>query len=763
MKMRTVLAAVAAATAAFASAAGAQVLPNGWAIHPAGALTALGTLPLHMVIDPAGRWIAVVNAGFGDLAVSVIDAATGRIVDSKPLDNAFFGIAFSPDGRTLYVATAAQSGVHRYDFDPGTGKLHDDGAWTIAKGDVWTAGLAVSPNGDTVFAVGQLSDTLYAIDAHTGAAMWSTKTGSQPLAVALLPDGTRAYVSDWGASSITVVDVHTRSVINSIHVGRHPNALLFSRDGRTLFVACADRSTVDAVDVATERVRTSVEAGIWKRSIEGTTPDGLALSADGHTLFVADAGDDAITAVDVATGALIGAIPVGWYPTDVTVSPDGASIYVLDGNGISGHPNPSFGHSDVSRNPPHQELYIGDLMTGDLERENVPGVDALHAGLATVRDDAAYRGGAAAAPARSATIRHIIYVIKENRTYDEVLGDDRRGNGDASLAIFGRRITPNIHRLADDFVLLDGFEENGFVSADGHNWADAAYADDYVEKLWPANYAGRNHPYDFEGDKPSVPDAGYLWDDAIAHGRSVRDYGEFVLPVLAGQAVATPSLRGHVDLRYRGWDLTYSDQSRMDEWTREFDAFDRNGDLPDLEVVYLPDDHTAATRPGYRTPFAMLASNDYAVGRLVARLSRSRYWKDTVVFVVEDDSQAGPDHVSAQRAEALMVGGPVRRGVVAHDRFTQASVLHTIEWALGLPPMSQFDAGAPLMTRLLADTPDLAPWTASKPNLKLGDRNSSRTAQADASSRLDLSEADAADASEVNRILYAYAHTHAAR
>ena len=757
MKMRAILAACAGALAAFHSAASGGVLPNGWTVTPAGAITPLGTLPLHMAIDPSGRWIAVTNAGYARLSVTIVDAKTGKIAGSKTLDGAFYGVAFSPDDRTLYVSTAAQSRIRRFAFDRATGTLVDGGSWRLATGNIWTAGIAVSHDGRVVYAAGNLADKLYAVDARDGKVMWTAKTGSKPLAVTLSNDGKRAYVSDWGGSSISVIDARAGTKITTIRVGGHPNALLASRDGRTIYAACADGSTVAAIDVTSDAVRSTIDVGLWPDAAEGTGPDGLAQSDDGATLFVAEAGDDAVAAIDVsAAPALIGAIPLGWYVTDVAIR--GTMLYALDGNGVSGHPNPLYQHGDVVA-AENDSYYVGTLTTGDLERLRVPDRGSLASGLTKARENAPYRRAVAAAPARSDVVKHVIYVIKENRTYDEVLGDDPRGNGDRSLAIFGRRITPNIHRLADEFVLLDDFEENGFVSADGHNWATAAYANDYVEKLWPADYAGRTRPYDFEGDAPSRPAAGYLWDDALAHGRTLRDYGEFVKPGPLPAAGAVSSLEGHVDPKYRGWDLKYTDQARVDEWVREFAVFDRDGTLPDLEIVYLPDDHTAAVSPGYRTPYAMVANNDYALGRLVERLSRSRYWKNTVVFVVEDDAQAGPDHVSDQRAEALVAGGPVRRGAIDHARYTQCSVLRTIEMMLGLPPMSQFDAGATPMTGLLASKPDVRPWKASRPNIDIGALNSKRSPGAQASLLLDLGEADASDAREFGRILFDYAAT----
>lgn len=749
-----------------AADARASVLPNGWTVQPAGALTSLGDLPLHMAFDHSGKWIAVTNAGYAPPSVSIIEASSGRVVDAQPVDGVFYGVAFGPDDSTLYVSTAQASGVKVFGFDRSSGKLTARATWALAKGDAWTDGLAVSPDGSTVYVTGGAVSKLYAVDAADGKIRWTAPTGPEPLAVVLSSDGDRAYVSDWGGSSIAVIDAHTGRAIATIVVDHHPNALAFSPDGATLYAACANADVVDVIDVKPGKVRARFNPSLWDDAIEGTTPSGLAVTRDGKTLFVADAGDNAVAALSTSTGKLSGAVPVGWYPTDVALGADGSTLFVLDGDGISGHPNPKFGHSAIRKSDDSQ--YIGTLLTGDLERVPLQGTAMLADGLATARSDARYKGDPKRAPAhgsrvaylRSAKIKHVIYVIKENRTYDEILGDDPRGDGDKSLALFGRKITPNIHRLADDFVLMDRFEENGFVSVNGHNWATAAYADDYVEKLWPTAYAGRGRENDSfaSDDAPAVPDAGYLWNDALAHGRSVRDYGEFIAQDGEKILYQPPSLRGHVDLKYPGWNLSISDQARVDEWTREFDAYERDRDLPDLEIVYLPDDHTAATRPGYRTPFAMEASNDYAVGRLVDRLSHSSDWNDTVVFVVEDDSQSGPDHVSAQRAEALIAGGLVRRHVVSHDGFTQCSVLRTIETVLALPPMSQYDAGALPMTSLFLDEPDTTPWTASKPNISLTAINGSHAAHAQTSMLFDLSRPDASNSAAFEKVLFDYAN-----
>lgn len=760
MRARHILAPFLCVIVTCVASARAGVLPNGWTVTPAGSMTTLGTLPLHMAVDPTGKWIAVTNSGYATEGVAVVNAATGAIASQATLAGTFYGIAFSPDGRTLYASTAAGSGIARFGFDPASGALTKLGAWKLDKKNIWIAGIAVSPDGKTVYAAANYANMLYAVDASTGAVRWKSPTGSQPYAVVVSPDGLRAYVSDWIGGDVAVLSTIDGKRVARTLVGAHPNAIVLSPDGATLYVACANSGTVDAVNSVTLQVRKTIDTGIQTTGItEGITPDGLALSPDGGTLYVADADDDAVVAVDLhdPTPLVIGAIPVGWYATDVALSPDGKTLYALDGKGISGHANPLYQHGDVDSKE-DDTWYDAEIATGDLERVTIPDAAGLAAGLSTAIADSPYANRTYPAPKGSdifdmmSGVQHVIYIIKENRTYDEVLGDDARGNGMASLAIFGKRITPNIHRIADDFVLLDNFDVDSTVSADGHNWADAAFATDYTQKLWPSNYSGRGRDYEFEGTPMADPPAGYLWDDAESHHVSFRDYGEYVDPVNHPES---KGLVGEIDPKYVGWNLKYSDQARMDEWTREFEGFVKSGDLPALEMVYLPDDHTGGISSGYRTPYAMLASNDYAVGRLVDTLSHSAYWKNTVVFVVEDDAQAGPDHVSDQRAEALIAGGPVKRGFVDHTHYTQCSILRTIEMMLGLSPMSQFDASATPMDDDLLAAPDVTPWSATKPLVNLDDMNPKSTAL-----HLDFSEPDAADAAVLNRELIDFARSH---
>ncbi len=740
------------------------MLPNGWRVTPAGSITPLGTLPLHMATDPGGRWLAVTTGGFGTPEIDILDMQTGAVVARQTLRGAFYGLAFG--GQTLYASEAQGGAVVRFHVSPESGALTPLGSLQLAGDNLWVAGLASAPNG-TLYVAEMDADSVAAVDGATGAVRWIAKVGRAPYAVVLSADGSRIFVTNWAGGDVSVLDAATGRVVATISTDAHPNAAMLSRDGRTLFVACANADTVTMVDTARLAVTRRIATALYPNSLPGALPNGLAQSPDGRMLFVADAGDNAVVAVDVTAASpdVVGAIPVGWYPTDVAVSPDGSKIFVLDGKGTSGHANPRFPHIDVLRGRagPLARFYDAAAATGDVEMLPMPERQTLLAGLATARADAAYAGRVPEA-AQLPPIRHVIYIIKENRTYDEVLGDDPRGNGDARLTIFGARITPNIHSLADSFVLLDNFDTDATVSADGHNWSTAAYASDWVDKLWPPEYAGRRRTYDFEERGPASPAAGYLWNDALAHGVNLRDYGEFIR--LDGHPPFEPSdptLNGHVDERYRGFDLRHSDQERIDEWLREFAAYVRNGNLPPLEIVRLPDDHTAAVRPGYKTPYAMVADNDYALGRLVDAVSHSPYWSNTVILSVEDDAQAGPDHVSDHRAEALIAGAWVKRGFVDHTHYTTCSVLRTIELLLGLPPMSQFDAAATPLVADFAAKPDARPWSALPPRIDVNAVNPAGTADARLSSALPLADADEADPGVFTALLYRFAATHRPR
>jgi phospholipase C len=355
-------------------------------------------------------------------------------------------------------------------------------------------------------------------------------------------------------------------------------------------------------------------------------------------------------------------------------------------------------------------------------------------------------------------IKHVFYIIKENRTYDQVFGDMPEGNGDSSLCLFGETVTPNHHKLAREFVLMDNFYVNSEVSADGHNWSMAAYATDYVEKTWPTQYGGRGGAYDFEGDQPTGrPKAGFLWSACARKGVSFRVYGEFIdaaTPQGKPAKPRDPAIGKNFSTTYRGWDLDYSDVDRFKAWEKEFAEFEKNGKLPSLSIMHLPNDHTAGTRKGVLTPKAYVAQNDHALGLIVERISKSPYWKETAIFVVEDDAQNGPDHVDAHRSVGLVISPYTKGRGVDHTLYSTTSMLRSMELILGLPPMSQYDAGATPMYNAFSSKAELSPYVAEKPRIDLNEKNKPGSYGQSLMEKFNLRREDAAPDRLFNEIIW---------
>ena len=578
-------------------------------------------------------------------------------------------------------------------------------------------------------------------------------------------------------------DTDTLAPRGEIPVGEHPNAMVLSADGKRLFVACANTNSVWAIDLDSRAATEQISIALAMDAPMGSTPNGLGLSPDGRTLLVASADNNTVAVVDVSrpsASRVAGFIPTGWYPTAVRFTPDGGRILVLSGKGLTSMPNPR-GPQPGAEGDPSQ--YVGAMLTGALSVLPTPGPDALEAYTKTVHrvtpGSVASQPAAARAPKSSpiprrpggaSPLRHVFYVIRENRTYDQIFGDMPIGNGDPSLCLFGEDSTPNAHALAREFVLLDNFYVNAEVSYDGHAYSTAAYATDFVEKVWPMNYAGRGGKYLSEGrgemrnayGNVTAPARGYLWDACARGGVTFRSYGEFSHrgekededseqgPVVA----SVPGLEGHVSPKYPPWNLSIPDGKRIDAWLEEFRQFEVNGKLPQLSIFHLPNDHTSGTKAGAPTPRAMIAENDVALGRLVEAISKSRYWKESVIFVLEDDAQDGPDHVDAHRSVAFVISPYTRRGALDSTLYTTASMLRTIELILGLPPMSQYDASATPMHAAFAARPDLTPYAARPARVPLDEKNDPAAYGSEASAAMNFDEPDRTPELELNEIVW---------
>ncbi|HEX4841936.1 MAG TPA: bifunctional YncE family protein/alkaline phosphatase family protein [bacterium] len=750
------------------------VTPNNWTLAPAGVQIAVGDRPLGAALSPDGRYLAVSNDGQGVQSLALVDVTSRRLVQTLPYhapDALYAGLAWTSDGRRLFASAGGNNLVRTYDMREG--HLTEGPPITLAPASarIYPAGLAVTPEGHTLLVVENLANSLVAIDSDTGTLVATARTGTQPYGVAVSPEDGKVYVSNWGDRTVTVLGLPALAPKATVTVGLHPGALALDAPRRRLYVANADDDSVSILDTQSDRVIATLSVSPYPEAPEGSIPDGLAPSADGRWLFIANAGNNDVAVADLSgpSPRLVGLIPTAWYPTTVTVSHDGHTLYVTNAKGLGAGPNPR-GPSPAAPAEPIDVQYIANMIVGTLSFITVP--DGLGLARATARvvqnngfDEAHNRHAHGnprllprAIPRRvgePSVIKHVIYIIKENRTYDQVLGDMPEGNGDRILVLFGQDVTPNHHRLAREFVLLDNFYSDAEVSADGHNWSTAAMANDYVQKNWPANYSDRGRGYDFEGGNPATyPRRGFLWDAAARAGVSYRVYGEFTEFRTFPSRGTMPGLEGRVSPQYRGYDLKIPDQERIDAWLAEFQAFGRQEMLPQLMILRLPNDHTAGTRPGYPTPHAMVADNDLALGRLVEAVSRSPFWKDTLIVAVEDDAQNGPDHVDAHRTIALLAGANVRRRVVDHTFFSTVSLLRTIELILGIPPMTQYDAAAQPLLSALTDEPAPFSYAAVMPGQSLVAVNPPTAPGAAESLLLPLDEADEAPSAVFNRILW---------
>jgi len=700
---------------------GTVVLPSGWRIHPAGRQVTVGTLPLNLVVLSDGQ-LAVPANGYGANGVRGVDPAAGRVVWTLPQHAAWVGLARSGSvgHDTLWVSGAKMNTVHRF--------VRADSSWTrdsmqLADSAVrlFVGGIAVVPGRGLVAAVGNLSDSVYLIDAATLARRGAFPVGEHPYTV--VADSSHLYVSNWGDSTVSVIDLTARPPDRptALFVGPHPSALAVR--GRELWAALAGANGVARLDLATGKVieQLTVALGPPSRAPVGSDPNGLALAPDGRTLYVAMAGNNAVAVVSLAPAPgpmrVAGLIPTGWYPTAVAVSADGKTLYVANGKGNGSAPNAD-------------HKYIGDVITGSISIIPVPDDVRLARYTREVYALSPYTNPALRASVRPSArppVRHVVYVIRENRTYDQVFGDVAKGNGDRSLALFNDSVTPNAHAIAGRWVLFDNFYVDGEVSADGHEWSDRAFAGEYNEKTWPAIYSNRRTWDVSSGEDLANPRDAYLWDAARKKGLWVVNFGEMV----EGESTATvyhtnlPGLRGITDLQYPSFVLAIPDTVRAGMFADSVDSWDRQGRFPDLVILYLPRDHTLGRRPGQPTPRAMVADNDLGLGRVIERLSRSPAWGALALFALEDDAQNGPDHVDAHRSVLLLASPWARRGAVDSTFYTTSAVVRTIGLLLGLPPLSQYDAGATPLWNAFATRPDTAspPFRALPSTWSLDERN----------------------------------------
>ncbi|PYN94724.1 MAG: hypothetical protein DMD91_27205 [Candidatus Rokuibacteriota bacterium] len=712
----------------------------------------------------------------------LFDTSTLKVVQVIPYsapEALFLGVVVAPGGDRVFASAGGNNKIRVYDFD---GKALVERA-PISLGDakapIYPAGLAISADGATLYAALNLDNTVAFIDTATGQvrtkvrlapAATAASIGTLPYAIVRVDE--RLYVSEWNAGGVSVVDTREAKLVQRIPTGGHASGLVLSADRARLYVANATSDTVSVIATATNQVVGTVDLSPYPDAPMGSMPNALAVASDGKTLYVANGGNNDVAVVETDTLKIKALIPTAWFPSAIALSRDDRLLFVGNMKGLGAGPNPR-GPNPESRQR-ETEQYIGNMARGTLSIIDVPDDAALGRYTARVVQNNGFdetrkiltRGPADTTPhaiprrvGDPSLIRHVLYILKENRTYDQILGDLPQGDGDKSLVLFGRDVTPNHHALAEAFVLFDNCYVDAEVSADGHNWSTAAIATDYVQKMWPANYSGRNRLFDFQGgSSASAPLRGYLWEYATRAGLDFRIYGEFSkfrsTPPAVEPAPFANLPAARLSPTYAGYDLSITDQSRVDAWQKEFEDFVRRDAVPAFMMLALPNDHTGGTDPRYPTPKAMVADNDLALGRIVDTVSRSPIWPRTAIFIIEDDAQNGPDHVDAHRTVCLVASPYARRGFVDHAMYSTVSMLRTIELVLGLPPMSQFDAAAAPMVTAFSDQPTLTPYTALTPKQPLGERNQPNAYRARDSMKLALERPDEADEETLTEIVW---------
>ncbi|MFL5240662.1 MAG: bifunctional YncE family protein/alkaline phosphatase family protein [Gemmataceae bacterium] len=757
---------------------GAILLPNQWSLRPAGKQVVLGDFPVNLALHPSGRWLAILHAGYGEHEVMILDLRRQRITTRISIAQAFYGLVFSPDGKSLFASGGEFEVVHAFQFEDGLLFRRREIAVAKETDTFIPGGLAVDGEGKTLFVAGPWGDAVAVVSLdNTGkTSVVKLEKKSYPYACLAEPNGKRLFVSLWNNAAVGVIDLEQKRVMGTWPTEKHPTEMALSPDGQSLFVACANSTKVTVLDTRNGKSRETIACSLYPAAPAGNTPNSLCLTPDGKMLMVANADANNLAVFNVAEPGQakpLGFIPVGWYPTSVRFNPADQRIYVANGKGLMSFANPQ-GPLPSHRGRQPAEQYIAGLFHGTLGIIDLPTPERMAVFSKQAYACSPLRAEQAVIaepppdnpiPAKvgvASPIKHVIYIIKENRTYDQIFGDIKEANGDRDLCLFPEAVTPNHHRLARDFVLLDNFYCDGEVSADGHEWSMGAYATDFVEKTWPLVYRGSPHEklsYPAEGsvDALARPAGGYIWDRCAEVGVSYRSYGEWIqngkTPADPGKA-RVKALEGHFDSAYRGFDLAYPDQKRADRFVEELARFETDGAMPQLIILRLPNDHTIGTRVGKPTPTAMVADNDLALGRVVEAVSRSAFWKDTAIFVLEDDAQNGSDHVDAHRTVGLVISPYTKHGHIDSNLYSTSSMLRTMELILGLKPMSQFDAAArPLYDSFMAK-PELTTYQHSVPKVDLKATNLANAWGAKLSEEFDLTKEDAADDLLFNEVIW---------
>ncbi len=790
---------------------GGHIVPTLQTVRPAGETVAFGGRPVDLALAPDGAAVyAKDNRG-----LVVIDPETWTVRQELPFDGAggsMHGLAVSADGRRIFATTAGDR--------LWIAERQDDGrlVWSRfitlpgpgGEGASHACGVALSPDEKTAYVCLSRNNALGVVDLESGELVAQIPVGVAPMSVVLDASGVSAWVSNWGGrrpepgeraapssgtpvlvdergiashGSVSLVDLAERAELAQVEVGLHPSGLALTRDGAMLYVANANSDTVSVVDTRLQEVKQTILVRPDDQLPFGSAPNALALNAEETRLYVANGGNNAVAVVSLPEREVLGFIPAGWYPGSVREK-DGL-VYIANVKGEG---------SRTRREQDEEGRWHVYGHRGSVTRVAEPDAETLARYTAQVREDgrvpqalqAQERAAAGVAPkpvpdliGAPSVFEHVIYVVKENRTYDQVFGDLPQGKGEPSLCVFGREVTPNHHALAERYVLLDNYYCNGVNSADGHSWVTEGNVTDHLEKA----FGGFTRSYTFGDDPLTYSSTGFIWDNVLLAGRSFRNYGEFdyaePVPSDAGfmdiytdfvsgkreitfsQKIGVENLRRYTCPTFPGWNMRIPDVLRVDAFIQELREAEERGDWYDFMIVYLPQDHGSGTSPGMPTPRAHVADNDLAVGRLVEAVSNSRFWPKTCLFILEDDPQDGFDHVDGHRSICLVASPYTKRGETVSSFYNQTSVLHTIARILGVPPLNQMDALMPVMADCFTDMPDFTPYAALENRIPLDELNPALAELegdarrwAEISMGMNFAQVDACDEDTLNRVIW---------
>lgn len=750
-------------------------LPNGWSLSPVGNQIPVGDLPLNIAVSPDQKYAAVTNNGESEHSIQLIDLHEQKLLDTHVVGKAWLGLVFGDKGKSLYASGGNDNFILKFKVQQD--KLICCDTFRLGKPmkpKISVAGIALDESAKRLYALTKDNNSVYSIDLITKKILKQIPLGGEGYTCILSPDKKHLYCSCWGCDKVISINTNSMEIEYSISVGDNPNDMVIDKKGNRLYVANSNDNSVSVIDVKARKVIEILNAALYPTSLPGSTTNSVALSKDDRTLYIANADNNCLAAFDVTNpgqSVSLGFIPTGWYPSCVRIA--GENILVSNSKGLTSYPNPK-GPNPVKESetvkyqkgvkPKKEKVqYIAGLFKGTLNLIPVPDKVKLGVWTKQVYENTPFKKenetqstGMKGNPIPSVVgetspIKYVFYIIKENRTYDQVLGDMPQGNGDTTLVLFGKKYTPNQHAIASQFVLLDNFYNDAEVSADGHNWSMGAYATDYLEKIWPTFYGSRGGSYDAEGKREIANNKnGFIWDNCKRNGVSFRTYGEFADDYKAN----IPVLRNHLCRTFTGWDQNVMDTTRFRQWKQDFDSLLSIHQVPQLNTIRFINDHTEGMKIGRPTPFAEVADNDLAVGLFVEYLSKSPIWKESAVFIVEDDSQNGPDHVDAHRSTTYVAGGFVKNSYVDHTPYSTTSVLRTIELILGLPPMSQYDAAAEPLWRCFDSYTLHSPFVSIPAQTSLFEKCTAQNEWQKKSEKFDFSKEDLVNDRELNEVIW---------